>query len=186
MKGEFTIEEYKHVCEVFNKYQFTIFELAQKNHSKFVTNLPLGVGFWVELYKCQPDNWNQSQICTKLNDLKLKLMIITPLSVICFINSRKILIKNKQTMANLTGKTVNLNMVSMDGNAFNLLGQFQSQARREGWSKDEINKVIEEAKKGDYDHLLSVLLDHSNTDEFEPEEKEEEEEEEWVPNAGWE
>lgn len=64
-------------------------------------------------------------------------------------------------MKNLVGgKTVNLELVGLDGNAFILLGAFQRQARKEGWSPEEIKLVLDEATDGDYDHLLMVLSTH--------------------------
>lgn len=56
-------------------------------------------------------------------------------------------------------KKVKLELVGLDGNAFSLMGAFQRQARKEGWSKDEIGKVITECQSGDYDHLLCTLMD---------------------------
>lgn len=52
---------------------------------------------------------------------------------------------------------VNYKMVGQDGNAFNLMGGFARQARRDGWDKADVDKVIEEAMSGDYDHLLATL-----------------------------
>ena len=52
---------------------------------------------------------------------------------------------------------VKLNLVGLDGNAFNLMGQFSSAARRQGWAKDEIDKVLKECMSGDYDNLLATL-----------------------------
>jgi hypothetical protein len=64
-------------------------------------------------------------------------------------------------------KTVTLDLIGLDGNAFSLMGAFQKQARREGWSKEEIDSVITECTSGDYDHLLATLLDHCEpTDDF--------------------
>jgi len=57
-------------------------------------------------------------------------------------------------------KTVNLNLLGIDGNAFSLMGAFQRQAKRENWSDDEISKVLDDAKSGDYDNLLRVLDSH--------------------------
>ena len=57
-------------------------------------------------------------------------------------------------------KKVHLRLVGLDGNAFYLLGAFQRQARKEGWTKEEIESVIKEATSGDYDHLLTVLSEH--------------------------
>ena len=87
-------------------------------------------------------------------------------------------------MKNLVNKTVNLNLIGMDGNASVVIANFQKQARKEGWTKEEIEKVTVEAQSGDYDHLLSVLLEHSNVDEFEPEDEEEEDEEDYSEYSG--
>lgn len=57
-------------------------------------------------------------------------------------------------------KTVNLSLVGLDGNAFSLMGAFQSQARKEGWTKEEITEVLDEAEEGDYNHLICVLDSH--------------------------
>jgi protoheme ferro-lyase len=57
-------------------------------------------------------------------------------------------------------KTVNLSLVGLDGNAFSLMGAFQSQARKEHWTEEAIKEVLDEAKEGDYNHLLVVLDSH--------------------------
>lgn len=57
-----------------------------------------------------------------------------------------------------TTKKVTLNLLSLDGNAFALMGAFQRQARKEGWTQEEIAPVLKEAQGGDYDHLLQTLL----------------------------
>lgn len=62
-------------------------------------------------------------------------------------------------------KKINLELVGLDSNAFFLMGAFQRQARREGWSKEEISTVLNEAKSGDYDHLLCTLMDHCESEE---------------------
>ncbi len=61
----------------------------------------------------------------------------------------------------MPAKTVKLKLVGLDGNAFNLLGHFQRQAKKEKWSDVEIDEVITEASSGDYDHLLQTLLKHT-------------------------
>lgn len=65
-------------------------------------------------------------------------------------------------MANLFNppKTVNGSLVGLDGNAFVLLGYFKQQARRQKWPAEDIDLVIKECQKGDYDNLICVLLDH--------------------------
>lgn len=55
---------------------------------------------------------------------------------------------------------VNLNMVGLDGNAFAIMGAFQRQARREGWTKEEINEVLDKARSGDYNNLVKTIMDH--------------------------
>jgi hypothetical protein len=40
-------------------------------------------------------------------------------------------------------KQITLELAGLDGNAFSLMGAFQRQARREGWSKEEINAEID-------------------------------------------
>jgi len=65
-------------------------------------------------------------------------------------------------MTNLVnGKTVQMELVGLDGNAFSLMGAFQRNARRQGWNKDEISTVINECMSGDYNHLLSTLIAHT-------------------------
>jgi len=60
----------------------------------------------------------------------------------------------------IVDKRVSLNLVGLDGNAFALMGAFSAQARREKWTKDEIDSVLKECTSGDYNHLLAVLTDH--------------------------
>lgn len=57
-------------------------------------------------------------------------------------------------------KKINLNLVGLDGNAFNLLARFRKQATKEDWKQEEIEEVLDEAKSGDYNHLLSTLLNY--------------------------
>ena len=71
----------------------------------------------------------------------------------------------------VVNKKVSMELIGMDGNAFNLMGQFQKNARRQGWSKEDINSVLNECKKGDYNHLLCTLMDHVES----PEEEEDDE-----------
>lgn len=63
-------------------------------------------------------------------------------------------------------KKVKLNLLGLDGNAFSLIGTFIRQAKKEGWSQEEIDAVKKEAMSGDYDHLLSTLMDHCEDDQL--------------------
>lgn len=62
-------------------------------------------------------------------------------------------------------KTVNFDMIGQDGNAFVLIVGWRQQARREGWSSADIDKVVNEATSGDYDHLIVTLAAHSESEE---------------------
>lgn len=58
-------------------------------------------------------------------------------------------------------KKIDLELEGLDGNAFALMGAFRKQAKKEEWSEDEIKEVIDEAKSGDYNHLLQTLMKHT-------------------------
>lgn len=47
-----------------------------------------------------------------------------------------------------------------DGNAFSILAAASRAARRAGWNQERIDKVLAEAKSGDYDHLLQTIMKH--------------------------
>jgi hypothetical protein len=62
-----------------------------------------------------------------------------------------------------TIKRVKLNLVGLDGNAFSLMAAFRQAARRQGWTQDEIQQVLDDAMSGDYNHLLRGLIKHTET-----------------------
>lgn len=55
---------------------------------------------------------------------------------------------------------VKMDLDRCDGNAFSVLAAFRKNARRQGWTEDEIDKVVGAAKSGDYDHLLATIFKH--------------------------
>lgn len=63
-------------------------------------------------------------------------------------------------MKKVIDKTVDLDLVGVNGNAFMIMGVFQRQAKREGWSISEIEVVLAEARSGDYDHLLATIKNY--------------------------
>ncbi len=63
-------------------------------------------------------------------------------------------------MKKVIDKTVNLNLVGVNGNAFMIMGVFKRQAKKEGWTPEEIKQVIDEAKSGDYVHLLATIKNY--------------------------
>lgn len=60
----------------------------------------------------------------------------------------------------IVDKKVVMQLVGLDGNAFSLMGAFKNNARKQGWKKNEIDSVLNECQKGDYNHLLCMLMDH--------------------------
>ena len=56
-------------------------------------------------------------------------------------------------------KKVNLNLVGLDGNAFSLMGAFSRQAKKEGWTAEEIKVVTDKCMSGDYNNLLCTLME---------------------------
>ena len=68
-------------------------------------------------------------------------------------------------MSNLftPAQTIDFDLVGQDGNAFFLVGAWRKQARRDGWSSEDIDKVVGEATSGDYNHLISTLAAHSDS-----------------------
>ena len=64
-------------------------------------------------------------------------------------------------MKNLVGKSISLKLVGLNGNIFTLMGMFQEQAKREGWSKGDIMKVMEACMDaGGYESKIAVLAAH--------------------------
>ena len=57
----------------------------------------------------------------------------------------------------MIGKKVKLNLIGLDGNAFSLMGVFQHQARKEGWTSSEIKEVLDKCTSGDYSQLVATL-----------------------------
>ena len=58
----------------------------------------------------------------------------------------------------LTKPTVKL--VGEDGNAFSIMGRVKQSLRRAGADMEYIDKYLNEATSGDYDHLLVVSMEY--------------------------
>lgn len=63
-------------------------------------------------------------------------------------------------MPQLVEKKIKLKLAGLDGNAFSLMGAFANAARKEKWSKEEIDTVLDEAMSGEYNHLVATLAAH--------------------------
>lgn len=64
-------------------------------------------------------------------------------------------------------KTPILKLVGEDGNAFSILGRWSRAARKAGWSKEDIDAVMNDAQSDDYNHLLRVIMDNSTEEDSE-------------------
>lgn len=51
-----------------------------------------------------------------------------------------------------------LKLSGYDGNCFSILGRARIAARKAGWTKEEIDKFMDEAKSGDYGDLLQTCF----------------------------
>jgi hypothetical protein len=54
--------------------------------------------------------------------------------------------------------TTKLKLIGLDGNAFLILSRARTSAVRAGWTGEEIDRMMEEAKSGNYDHLLQTMM----------------------------
>lgn len=70
-------------------------------------------------------------------------------------------------------KKVKLELVGLDSNAFAIMGAFSREARRQGWTKDEIDTVLNKATSGDYNNLLCTIMENTESpDDVEDDEDE--------------
>lgn len=60
----------------------------------------------------------------------------------------------------LVDKKVKMSLVGVDGNAFSVMGVFSRKASAAGWTKAEVDLVLEEAMSGDYNNLLRTIMAH--------------------------
>lgn len=57
-------------------------------------------------------------------------------------------------MSNINKPEVKL--VGTDGNAFAIIAKVKNALKKAGYPKEHVDKFIEEATSGDYDHLLQI------------------------------
>lgn len=65
-------------------------------------------------------------------------------------------------------------LVGEDGNAFNIMARVSRAARRAGWTQEQIEKLMDEMRAGDYDHLLCTAMDFCDEEQTQEEQEEEE------------
>ena len=57
-------------------------------------------------------------------------------------------------------KKVEGTLIGVDGNAFALMGRWSRLARRQHWTSEDIEKVLDVCYEGDYSQLISTLKTH--------------------------
>ncbi len=55
-------------------------------------------------------------------------------------------------------KKFKLKLSGTDGNAFALMARWKTAAEKAGWTDEEVESVLREAMKGNYDHLVGTLM----------------------------
>lgn len=55
---------------------------------------------------------------------------------------------------------ITIDLTGPDGNAFSLMGYANSYGKQLGYTRDEINSLINEMMSGDYENLLQVFDRH--------------------------
>lgn len=61
-------------------------------------------------------------------------------------------------------KPVQLDLTTVDGNAFAIMGAWSRQAKREGWTQEQRDHVLNDAKSSDYQHLLYTIQEQCDAD----------------------
>lgn len=56
-------------------------------------------------------------------------------------------------------KKVKINLVGLS-NGIVLSNAFYNAAKKQGWTKEDIDKVLQESKSHDYDYMLKTLVSH--------------------------
>lgn len=89
----------------------------------------------------------------------MKRRIIDSTKVLSFVHTRIYIMSFKNLFT--PPKKVELDLASIDGNAFTLLEVFSETARHAGWSDDEIQLVITKCKSSDFENLYLTLKAHT-------------------------
>lgn len=53
-----------------------------------------------------------------------------------------------------------LKLVGMDGNAWSIMGLAQRAWRKAKLPEDDLKKIMNEARRGDYNHLLATMIEY--------------------------
>lgn len=57
-------------------------------------------------------------------------------------------------------KYIKMSLDNIDGNAFAIMAAFKREAKEQGWSSEDIEKVLTRAKSGNYSNLIITITAH--------------------------
>jgi hypothetical protein len=63
-------------------------------------------------------------------------------------------------MTEKVAKKPRLKLIGRDGNAFAILGAAREAAKKAKMSQEQIDAIMKDAKSGNYNHLLCVMMDN--------------------------
>ena len=72
-------------------------------------------------------------------------------------------------MQKIVNKTVKMTLVGVDGNAFSVMGTFRQNALKQGWTRQEVQQVLDYAKQGDNIHLMNAIMLHIEEEDLDNE-----------------
>ncbi|GEM_PF-1894236 len=55
------------------------------------------------------------------------------------------------------GRSVALDLATVDNNPITIIGRFRMQAQKENWTDEEIKAIQMEAMSGNFDHLIQTI-----------------------------
>lgn len=55
-------------------------------------------------------------------------------------------------------KRPKIKLSGADGNTFSILGRVNRELTKAGWTSDQVKAFMDEARGGDYDHLLQTCM----------------------------
>lgn len=68
----------------------------------------------------------------------------------------------------IVNKKVKLSLIGVDANIYRVFSAFSKQAKCDGWTKEEIGRVVNRAKDGSYKHAANTIMEHcEDPDELE-------------------
>lgn len=67
-------------------------------------------------------------------------------------------------MTDIIYPQITVNLTSIDGNAYSILGAVTKKIKRYGIAQSLIDEFLKEAESGDYDHLIQTVMQYVNVE----------------------